>query len=483
MRRMSATKRSRVSARPSASAAATVTGNVVGYMLQRLFPLTSATGRALRLAGLTAGVTGSYLGYMAQRMFLGVDGRDTKRRATHAKAGRRIRDELQLLRGPVMKLGQALSLHTDLVPEEMLAELTKLQMEAPGMHPSLALAQFKASVGRSPEQVFERFDAEPFAAASLGQVHRAVMPDGTGAAVKIQYPGIRAAIENDFRWIRNVTLPAQASGYLPKSVIDEMESQIVAETDYVREADHIEFFRTSLKPLAFVTVPHVYRECSTDRVLTMSVVRGQHLDAFLATHPSQRLRDLVGSRLLELFTFQLLILETLHADPHWGNYLFNDDGTIGLVDFGCVKRLGPGVVGRLRQSVLYPGSFDSPEFQRLVQEQFGGQGKRLTPGAQRAVADFASRFYRKVYPPDPKDAERPFDFSNPGFLRDFLRASVKLTRAKGAANPEYVFMVRAEVGLYTTLHRLKARVHTSAIVRRLLTASWTEDGRHASRKI
>ena len=185
----------------------------------------------------------------------------------------------------------------------------------------------------------------------------------------------------------------------------------------------------------------------------------------------------MGSRLLELFTFQVLILETLHADPHWGNYLFNDDGTIGLVDFGCVKRLGPEVVGRLRQSMLYPGQFDSPEFQGIAQEQFGRQGRTLTPGAQRAIAEFALRFYRKVYPPDPKAAERPFDFADPGFLRDFLRAAARLTRARAGANPEYVFMVRAEVGLYTTLHRLKARVHTSAIVRRLLTASRTETGR------
>src|SRR5438128_9302665 len=161
---MSAKTKPRVTrARPLASAAAGLTGNAAGSMLQRLFPSTSATGRALRLAGLTAGVTGSYVGYMAQRMFLGVDGRDTKRRSTHAKAGRRIRDELVLLRGPVMKLGQALSLHTDLVPEELLAELTKLQMEAPGMHPSLAQAQFKASIGRAPDEVFKRFDAEPFA--------------------------------------------------------------------------------------------------------------------------------------------------------------------------------------------------------------------------------------------------------------------------------------------------------------------------------
>ena len=462
--------------KPLASAAAGVTGNAVGSILQRLFPSNSAKGRALRLAGLTAGVTGSYVGYMAQRMFLGEQRRDTKRRATDAKAGRRIRDELQRLRGPIMKFGQSLSLHTDLVPEEILAELTKLQMEAPGMHPSLAVAQFKASVGRSPEQVFKRFDAEPFAAASLGQVHRAVMRDGTCAAVKIQYPEIRKAIENDFRWIRNITLPAQASGHLSKLMLDEMESQIVAETDYVREADHIEFFKTALKPLDFVVVPDVYRECSTDRVLTMSIVPGQHLDAFLAKHPSQRIRDLVGSRLLELFTFQLLMLEVLHADPHWGNYLFNDDGTIGLVDFGCVKRFGPGAIERLRQGFLYPKRFDSPEFQRIVQEQFAIPGKTLTPGAQRAIADFASLFYRRVYPPDPKDAERAYDFSDAGFLRDFMRAAAKLTRAKGVGNPEYLFMVRAEVGLYTTLHRLKARVHTSAIVRRHLTESRKKDG-------
>ena len=464
---LSAAKRPVRSARPLASAAAGVTGTAVGYLLQRLFPSTSATGRALRLAGLTAGVTGSYVGYMAQRMFLGVEGRDTKRRAAHGRAGRRIRDELMLLRGPIMKLGQALSLHTDIVPEEMLAELTKLQMEGPGMHPSLAQAQVKASLGRSPEQVFTRFDVEPFAAASLGQVHRAVLRDGTRVAVKIQYPGIRAAIENDFRWIRNVTLPAQASGHLPKAMLDEMESQILAETDYVREAGHIEFFRVGLEPLDFVVVPQVYRDYSTDRILTMSVVPGRHMEAFLATRPSQRLRDTIGARLLELFTFQALSLGTLHADPHWGNYLFDDDGTIGLVDFGCVKRLGPDMVRSMRKSFLYPGRFDSAEFEQIVHEQFASAGQKVTSATRRSIIRFAERFYRKVYPPDPKDAERPFDFSDSGFLRDFMRASGDLARAKGTP-PQFIFFARAEVGLYTSLHRLKARVHTSAIVRRLL---------------
>ena len=430
----------------------------------------STTGgltRALRLAGLSAGVAGSYAGYMVQRLFLDGDARETKRRSTHASAGRLIRDELGLLRGPIMKLGQALSLHTDVVPPEMLAELTKLQREAPGMHPSLALSQFKASVGRPPDQVFARFEPEPFAAASLGQVHRATTRDGAKVVVKIQYPAIRAAIENDFRLLRQVAMPARASGHLPKQALEELETQILAETDYLREADHIEFFASGLQPLGFVTVPRLYRDLSSDRVLTMSVVPGQHLDAFLAKRPSQARRDLVGSRLFELFYFQLLILEALHADPHWGNYLFTDEGRIGLVDFGCVKRFESDVIARLQQSFLYAGRTDSPEFQRIMQQQFGRPGKKLPPATRKAIAEFSDRFYKKVYPPDPAAAARPFDFSDAGFLREYLRAAGNLSAAKGT-NPDYIFLARAEIGLYTTLHRLKARVHTSDIVRRLL---------------
>ena len=150
--------------------------------------------------------------------------------------------------------------------------------------------------------------------------------------------------------------------------------------------------------------------------------------------------------------------------------LFNDNGTIGLVDFGCVKRFGSDVVGRLRKSFLYPGRIDSPEFQQIVQEQFAGPGKKLASGTRRAITEFSERFYRKVYSPDPKDAERPFDFSDSGFLRDYLREASNLARAKGTT-PVYIFLARAEIGLYTTLHRLRARVHTSRIVRRLLIAS------------
>src|SRR5713226_3884773 len=198
------------------------------------------TRRALSMASMGADIAGSYIGYLLQRAFLGEEQGQSKLKSTHTRAARRMRDEMQSLRGPAMKIGQTLSLHTDILPDEVLAELATLQMEAPGMHPSLVRVQVKGSLGCEPEEIFKQFTAEPFAAASLGQVHHAITREGQRVAVKIQYPGIRRAIENDFRLFRSFSKPAQASGHIPKAAIDEMEQQILAETDYQCEADNIE---------------------------------------------------------------------------------------------------------------------------------------------------------------------------------------------------------------------------------------------------
>src|SRR6266550_1687073 len=283
----------------------------------------TTTGRALGMASMGAGIAGSYVGYLLQRVFLGEAKGKIKLKSTHVRAARRMADEMQALRGPAMKLGQMLSLQTGVLPDEVLSELATLQMEAPGMHPSLVRVQIKASLGREPEEIFKQFTSEPFAAASLGQVHHAVTREGQRVAVKIQYPGIRRAIENDFGLFRTFSKPAQASGHIPKSAIDEIEKQIVAETDYLREADNIDF---------------------------------------LAERPSQKLRNQLGAHLFELFYFQVLTIEALHADPHWGNYLFNDDAGISLVDFGCVKYLSSETVAYLRSVFLYPGGSESADF-------------------------------------------------------------------------------------------------------------------------
>jgi predicted unusual protein kinase regulating ubiquinone biosynthesis (AarF/ABC1/UbiB family) len=171
--------------------------------------------RAFSMASMGADIAGSYLGYALQRAFLGETKSRERLKSTHTRAARRMRDEMQALRGTAMKLGQTLSLQTGVLPDETLAELATLQMQAPGMHPSLVRVQIKKSLGREPEEIFKDFTPEPFAAASLGQVHRAVTKEGEFAAVKVQYPGIRDAIRNDVKLFRTISKPAQASGHLP----------------------------------------------------------------------------------------------------------------------------------------------------------------------------------------------------------------------------------------------------------------------------
>jgi predicted unusual protein kinase regulating ubiquinone biosynthesis (AarF/ABC1/UbiB family) len=162
-----------------------------------------------------------------------------------------------------------------------------------------------------------------------------------------------------------------------------------------------------------------------------------------------------------------LKVEALHADPHWGNYMFQDNSGIGLVDFGCAKYLSAESVSYLRSVFLYPGATDSMDFRRLLERPYQLTGQKLQPATRRALISFAENFYRKVYPPETEKQQQPFDFADKRFLEDYLRESKNLLRTKGVMI-DYIFIARAEMGLYHTLHRLKARVPTSNIVRKYL---------------
>jgi predicted unusual protein kinase regulating ubiquinone biosynthesis (AarF/ABC1/UbiB family) len=409
-------------------------------------------------------LTGSYLGYQLQNLWLDKEHREEHRRRFQRNASRQIREELQTLKGPVMKLGQMLSTQSSLLTPEALDELAALQMHAPGMHPTLARAQFKSSLGREPDEVFREFEPEPFAAASLGQVHRAITQTGEIVAVKIQYPGIRKAVENDFKLLRSAAIAGRISGHIPKTLLDEIETRIVLETDYLQEGRNLDAFREHLKPLPHVHVPRVWGDLTTDRVLTMSCLEGKHLGDWLARNPSAALRNLVGSRLFELFYFQVLRVGMLHADPHPGNYLFSESGEIGLVDFGCVKEVAPAFSAVIR-------IFINPEW--LPEPQRVAQMARLIWGEQPPgkhqhscrIIKSAFEFGRRVFP-RATATSAVVDFGNDAVFDGMARVAKELLQNK-LIRPEFVFVKRAEIGLYNVLHQLGAKIRTGDLVNRI----------------
>lgn len=416
-------------------------------------------GRMARLAQMGAGLAGSYLAYQLQRPFADESSGRHRRQALRKASAQKIREGLQDLRGPVMKLGQALSMQTHLLDAEVIAELSNLQMQAPPMHPTLMRAQFKTAFGKNPEEVFRSFEAEPFAAASLGQVHRAVTKGGDEVVVKIQYPAIREAIESDFQILRTAGFAGRITGHLQGSVIDEVERGILEETDYVREARNIEHFQRQLAPLPFLRVPKVNRELSREQVLTMSHVPGLRLQEFLQTNPTQALRDKIGTALTHLFFFQLFYVKALHADPHPGNYLLNKDGSIGLVDFGCVKYLKPEVVRCYAQFWSREWTHDAELFAEIIEVIFGSRVSPDAPRVRRCMGEIKS-FYDKFHPLT--DAAEPLDLADRRFMEALNQLAKTLLKNK-FLSPEFVFLSRTESGLCLLLHTLKARVTTTRI--------------------
>jgi len=423
-------------------------------------------GRGLRLGKLGFSLVGSYVGYQAQNLLLGEDSRAGRQERFQRNASRRVREEFGAMKGPVMKLGQMLSMQTEMLSEDALRELANLQMRAPGMHPSLARAQFKSSLGKYPEDVFREFDEEPFAAASLGQVHRGITRAGEKVAIKIQYPAIRTAIENDFKLLRSATLPGQWTGHIPAALLDEIQRGILEETDYQREADNLEFFAKGLSGLDFVTVPRVRRELSTDRVLTMSFIEGGSLNEFLKRNPSQAARDLLGDRLCETYETQLQRMKALHADQHPGNYLFQNDGRIGLIDFGCVKRISLDVV-RLRRDYRQRAWKESDAAaRRFLSHIFGSS---VPYKRARKILPLLERWCDAFYPKDP-NADIIMDFRREKLdpkVKEANREIMSRVLRDKLINPEHAFLNRAEIGLRYLMSEVRAKINISEIIQRV----------------
>ncbi len=301
-----------------------------------------ARGAVSGLALAQAGV--ARMGHQARNMTRKPSEQDAARVAYEADLGRILFRALNQLKGTALKLSQLLASHADFLPEGVRAELAKSCYQVTPLNRALVLRVFRAEFSAGPEALFAQFDSQAFAAASLGQVHRATLHDGTAVAVKVQYPGIASSIASDLKMVRTM-LRTLGGDMLPRQelvdqVMDDVAEKLTEELDYTHEAAQMAWFADSVR-LPGIAIPRSFAAHSTARILTMERLEGLHLDAWLATNPAQAERDRFGQLLFDWFLHCTFELGRVNADPHPGNFMFLPDGRLGVLDFGCTRALSP----------------------------------------------------------------------------------------------------------------------------------------------
>ncbi len=271
------------------------------------------------------------------------------------------------MKGAVMKVGQVLSLMSGVLPEEMATQLASLQSNAPPMSYALVKQVFNEEFGERPETLFRKFQKEPFAAASIGQVHRAELKDGTPVAVKVQYPGVREAIDHD---LANVSMMIRLGGLMARgldagTIVKDLETGIRGELDYRREAAWQQKFFDAFDGHAFVRVPRVYPELSTGRVLVQEYLHGKPFASALELPQGERNR--VGEMIYRFCFGSLYRHGLFNGDPHPGNYLLLDDGSIGFVDYGCVAEFSQETLDGFMRLIRALNVGDREEWRRATE--------------------------------------------------------------------------------------------------------------------
>lgn len=379
------------------------------------------------------------------------------------RMGAHIASTLGELKGAAMKLGQMASLAADLLPKELASALQSLQKEAPPVPFSVIEQQIQSEFDQPIARLFEHFEPEPFAAASIGQVHRARV-DGQEVICKVQYPGVDAAVDSDMRHLKLALL---ASGMLRvdkkalDAVFNEISQRMHEELDYCNESDNVRAFRAFHKRHPFVHIPEVIGHRSAKRVLTLSYIPGDHFRELDARGYTPEERDRCGLHLWVAMESQIYDFGTVHTDPNPANFAFRRDGTVIMYDFGCVKRLAPGVADGYRRLVVH----GLAENYSVVDDTLRALHVR------RAAGEVPEAFYKRVrdWLALPFLAAETFDFGSARFAEEAWNKLGTESLKHVAAfqpSPEVVFLNRTLAGHYASLRSLRARIPVMALLRK-----------------
>lgn len=421
----------------------------------------SRIGRNTHVAVLGARAGGGYAIHRARRIFANAERREALDTSFEIKTAEQVTEALGQMKGAMMKLGQMASYLDQGLPPHVREALASLQYDAPPMSPELAAGMIRDELGEGPETLFAQWDPVPIAAASIGQVHRAMTHEGEAVAVKVQYPGVDEAVGAD---LGNIGLVFAGLGQLfpgldHRSVVEELRTRLSEELDYRLEASNQHLFAKAYAGHPYIHVPDVIDRYCSQRVLTTELADGARWDEMLTW--GQHERDLAAETIYRFAFGGIYRLRIFNGDPHPGNYLFHPGGHVTFLDYGLVKHFTTEELDGFREMIVaMVFERDAAKFRRVV-ERLG----LIRPGmgfSDSEVEDYFGHFYEFVMNDGVSEITPEYASET---IRRFFDMTGPYAEIMKAANvpTSMVVLQRINLGLYALFGELHARGNWRAL--------------------
>jgi hypothetical protein len=418
---------------------------------------TSKIQRATKLVQTGAKVGVNYLKYYGEKMV----NSDLNRDKLNENNAEDIYDGLKSLKGSALKVAQMLSMDKSFLPQAYVEKFSLSQFSVPPLSAPLVLKTFKNNFGKSPYEIFDTFNANSVNAASIGQVHKAEK-NGKTLAVKIQYPGVANSISSDLALVKPIAIRMfNLQGKDSDKYFKEVEDKLIEETNYLLELNQSQEVVKACEIIENLVFPQYYPEYSSERIITMDWMTGIHLSEFTNINKNTTIANKLGQALWDFYMYQIHVLKKVHADPHPGNFLVNDNNQLIALDFGCMKKI--------------PLDFYVPYFElidkkvinnpKIFKEKLFELEILRNDDTKEEVEYFTTMFYDLMYLFTLPFQEEHFDFSNPDFFGDIAKLGERFAKDSNIrkmngnrGSKHFIYMNRTFFGLYNLMFDLKATI-------------------------
>ncbi|MEM0519361.1 ABC1 kinase family protein [Aequorivita flava] len=418
---------------------------------------TNKIQRASKLMTTGVKVGGNYLKYYGKKL---VNSETTKDELNESNA-EDIYDGLKNLKGSALKVAQMLSMEKNIMPKAYVEKFSLAQFQVPPLSAPLVRKTFMKYFGDTPESLYDTFNAESVAAASIGQVHKATK-DGKNLAVKIQYPGVAESISSDLAMVKPVAMKMfNIKGKDSDKYFKEMEGKLLEETDYLLEVEQSKEITNACKNIPNLKFPNYYKELSGERIITMDWMTGQHLSEFTSTNTNKEKADKVGQTLWDFYMFQMHQLKRVHADPHPGNFLVDEEANLIAIDFGCVKTV-PEEFYLPYFELAKPENINNPEIflekmyalEILKEEDSPEETKFFSELFHEMLSLFTQPFHSEMF----NFADEEF-FGKIAELSNRYSKDTEIRKMNGnRGSKHFLYINRTFFGLYNLMNDLGAKV-------------------------